>query len=211
QLFTVANNDDLTVAGKLSTAAGTTTGLTKDGAGTLILGGDNSGFTGAITIGAGIAIITNANALGDYSTASLDAARAHGTTVADGAQLQVQGIDGTIPEHLRLSGSGILFKGVLLHKSGTAVWSGDVELDGDTTFRSADSSGGSPTITGLISDLGGGHNVVKEGVGQIGFGHYNTYRGTTTINNGILEIRSGSTTVLLNGVLTKVSALGVAD
>src|SRR5262249_40547994 len=78
--------------------------LTKVGAGAsgLILQGANT-YTGATTVSAGILIITSSTALGSPAA---------GTTVQDGAELQVAG-GITVAEPLILNGSGIPGHGAL--------------------------------------------------------------------------------------------------
>src|SRR5205823_10506273 len=79
QFFTVNSGASLNITGQVSGTTGSE--LTKEGAGTLTLSGNNNGFTGPIKLdnNGGIVQITNANALG---TAAL------GTTVGTNAQLQ---------------------------------------------------------------------------------------------------------------------------
>ncbi len=195
QTFNIAATDTLNIDGPLAGSAGA--GLTMKGGtvpspGILILDADNSSFTGAFTISAGITQIQTATALGSSSAAQNSFA--DGTTVASGAQLQVSNAAGiTVQEWLTLNGSGIGDTGALEAVLGTKnVWAGNIQLDSDTTFGALGTTVPLSTtdlnITGVISDLGSGHNVIKEGQGTIGFAGTNLYRGTTTINNGILQV-----------------------
>jgi autotransporter-associated beta strand protein len=175
QFFTINFASDLTLAGHLKGTTGVN--LTKEGTGLLVFQNDNSTFTGPITVDQGILQITNANALGTTSA---------GATVHTNAQLQVNGVTGTILEPLFLNGPGVKNDGAILNVAGNNTWAGTVELDADSTFGS---NAGSLNFTNTISDLGAGHSLTKEGVGQFIFSHANTYRGLTTINNGVLTIR----------------------
>jgi autotransporter-associated beta strand protein len=178
QFFTINNGADLTISGKLSGSTGVE--LTKEGAGKLTLGNDNSGFTGPITVddNSGILIITNNKALGDSSS---------GTTIGTNSQLQINNVTGSIQEGLTLNGTGISGDGALLSVAGTNVWAGTVSLASDGLIGV---NSGTLEISGQISDLGSGHNVTKIGAGQLIFSAANTYRGSTTIINGILTVRN---------------------
>jgi autotransporter-associated beta strand protein len=180
QVFDVENAAGLTISGALSGTAGA--GLTKTGAGTLTLAADNSAFTGAITVAAGIVQITSANALGTSSTP------ANATTVQQNAQIQVSGLSAPVPENLTLSGPGPINDGALLNVAGTTTWAGTLTLDGNTNLGA---SAGTLNLVGQITDLGAGWGVDKVGAGQVVFSHAggNAYRGTTTVDNGILTIQ----------------------
>jgi autotransporter-associated beta strand protein len=81
--FDVTTGSSLTVDGALSGS----TGLTKSGAGALVLGGANTGFSGSVAINGGTMRISAANNLGDGSainTVTLDNAVLNGTaTLSD--------------------------------------------------------------------------------------------------------------------------------
>jgi autotransporter-associated beta strand protein len=215
QFFTVNPNANLTISGKLSGSTGSE--LTKDGTGTLVLAGDNSGYTGPVDIQAGVLQITNANALGKPTTATTTFGT---TTVEDNAQLQVNNAANTITapinEPLLLNGPGITNTGAILNVAGSSTWNANVQLDSDTTMGSTT---GTLTITGQISDLGAGHNLTKEGLGEIflnpQFANGNTYRGTTTVNGGLLAIGHpfalgpGGQTTTVNSTTAESGTVGV--
>jgi autotransporter-associated beta strand protein len=181
QTFKVSPQNTLDVTSQLLGTGGA--GLTQTLGGTVIFDADNSGFSGPITVAAGVAQVTNSFSLGTFTGFS------DGTTVLNGAQLQVskKATNLVIPEAVRLNGAGIANRGALYNAAGNNnIWSGPVELDSDVTVGGVVNT--SLNITGVISDLGSGHNVIKEGQGTIGFSGTNTYRGTTTINDGILQV-----------------------
>jgi autotransporter-associated beta strand protein len=186
QFITVGFGADVTISGKVTGNTGVE--LTKSGVGTLTLSGDNSAFTGPITLdnNGGIVVVANRNALGTTSMP---------TRVGTNATLKVSNVSGSIQEPLILNGPGIDNFGALQNLAGTNIWSGPISLDSDSTVGG---DSGSLELSGQISDTGAGHSLTKEGLDTIILSHANTYRGRTTINNGVLTIRDGG-------------ALGAAD
>ncbi len=110
--------------------------LTKELTGTLVLSGANS-YTGATLVNQGVLQIQNSQALGGT---------ANGTSVLDGAQLQLQlptsGPNAGQPlnvsgESLLLSGNGIAGSGALLKASGNNTWNFSGATGGDDLGRRA--------------------------------------------------------------------------
>lgn len=182
QLFTINSGADLTIAGKLSGNTGNELAKPRQSTGRLILSGDNSGFTGPITLedNAGSLLITNVNALGSASVP---------TTIGTNSQLLVSNVGNNNPiqERVILNGFGPDSRGALVNLAGSNVWAGPIILDSDVSMGSI---AGTMNVTGQISDTATGHNLTKEEAGTIIFSSANTYRGLTTINNGILRIRN---------------------
>ncbi|NBP43115.1 MAG: hypothetical protein EBU65_03045, partial [Actinobacteria bacterium] len=191
--------------------------MTKTGSGRLILSGTNL-YTGATTISEGVLRASNASALG--TTAS-------GTTVANGAALE---ITTTInAEALTLNGDGISSGGALRNISGTNSYPGAITLSTNAVRINSDS--GTLTLSGGITNstigltFGGASNttvsttaigsgagtLTKDGSGTLTFSVANTYTGLTTVSAGTLAygvsnaIYTGAVTV--NGS-TAVLALG---
>ena len=191
-------------------------GVIKDGDGTLALTGAST-YTGNTTVNTGgILAVAHANALG--STAG-------GTTVANGAQLRLQGI--TLGnEALTISGSGAgASAGALRSGTGSNTYQGKVTLAADAKIFSG--SGTSMTLdvgSGDAIDLashtltieGSGTHTVNDGITgtggltKIGSGTTtlaaaNNYSGATAVNAGLLKVASGgsisssSTTVNTGG------------
>ncbi len=195
QTITVNSGSELIISGQLSSGYSNPTlaaqqTLTKAGAGTLVLGGDNSPYTGAFALAnnGGVLAITHHNALGLGNTVS-GVPTAGETTVNTGAQLQLRSLSQPVTARLRLNGSGLDGSGVLYNASGNNTWAGPITLDSNSTIGGA--AGTSLTITGLISDTGAARNLTKEGPGRVILARSggNTYRGQTIINDGILTIR----------------------
>lgn len=161
---------DLTISAVVSNG-----GIVKTGAGTLTLTGANT-YTGATQINAGVVNIQSATALG--TTAA-------GTTVASGAQLQIQGGITVTGENLTLSGSGPGSTGAFQNVSGSNTWTGTVSLAADSAIQSAS---GTLTLSGLIS--GASRNLTISGSGNT------TLSNTTTLNS---LIKDGAGTLTATG------------
>jgi autotransporter-associated beta strand protein len=211
QFFTVTNSAArLTIAGRLSDQVGNTgVALAKDGQGTLVFSGNNSLFTGPITVEQGALNVQHMFALGDVEATNDILDRAHVTIVESGAQLQVENVIGAIPEHIILNGLGIANSGALRNIAGTNTWAGLVELDNHSALGANANS--TLTITGAVSDLASGFNLQKEGFGEVVLAAANSYRGQTIINQGTLTISHnealGAAGSLLNGTIVRANAV----
>jgi len=170
--------------------------FTKQGAGTLILNGTSTTYTGLVTVGQGVLIVAHNNALGTT---------ANGVTVASGASLRIaNGI--TIADAMNLSGAGDNASGALQLASGTATVSGNINLL--TTVVSINSAG-ALSLSGVI----GGTNLVSTGTGSLILSGTNSY-GNTIVSAGTLSIASdnhlgfnpitlaGGTTLAVTGATT---------
>jgi len=173
--------------------------LTKEGAGSLALGGANT-MTGLIQVNAGTVSAQSAGALGGTGA---------GTQVANGAALELAG-SFACAEPLALSGSGIASAGVLVSASGTQTLSGTISLVlSGTPVTASVASGGTLTISGVVSGSGG---LTKIGLGTLALGATNTFSGQVACNAGTLAVGSddrlgsGGNEVLLNGGALRASA-----
>ena len=212
--YTLAGAVQLGV-GNITTAAATTTtisanisgngssGLTKLGAGTLILSGSNS-YTGPTAISAGVLEARHANALG--TTAA-------GTTVSDGATLALSNSIAIGAETLGLSGNGSSSSGALRNLSGTNSISGAVTLNANSRIQS---DAGTLTLTGGITGAGRALTIAGAGATTLSSSGLNTSTGGTLTKTdaGILTISAASNytggTTVTGGTLTAShnSALG---
>ena len=197
---------DLIVSADISSLSGAF-GLTKAGAGTMVLSGNNS-YTGGTTVSAGVLNIQSNTALGTSAA---------GTTVASGAALQLQGGLTITGEPLTLSGTGIANTGAVRNISDNNIWTGALTLNANTQFQSdAGLLTFSGTITGAtrtITVSGAGDmaftntvalttgGLIMNGTGTLTLAGTNTYTGTTTINSGTVSVNT-----LAN--LSTASALG---
>ncbi|MEI6605367.1 MAG: autotransporter-associated beta strand repeat-containing protein [Verrucomicrobiota bacterium] len=213
----------------VSSIIGTTSGtLTKDGAGTLVLSGNNT-YTGATTVSIGTLKL---GAAGTAPNGPLGTSAA-GTTVAFGAVLDLGGFTLATAEALTLNGTGILGNGALTNSSTTAAtYSGLVTLGSASSIAATSgdiilSNVGAITGSGYGLTLGGttvgsridssittdAGTLTKIGSGTWSLTGTNTYSGGTTISAGALSFRntgakpaSGSITVAAGATL----GLGVA-
>lgn len=165
---TLTGNRDLTVTAnelELSGAVGGAYTLTKEGAGTLTLSGNNSGL-GAVTVSGGRLNVNNANALG--SGTFTPGANTFGNT-SGGAVTVANEIDGNAnftfagPDSLTFNGAA------------AGTWSG---------ARTYQIDAGTLTINGVIGENAGGRSLVKNGNGTLVFSGQNTYSGPARINAG---------------------------
>jgi len=181
---TGAGDKTLNLAGS-STAANTisgaivnnsvanTTAVTKSGAGTWVLSGNNS-FTGGLDVQAGTIVLGHDNAAGIGGTLNLDG----GVTVQGSGGLR------TIGNNLTLGAAGtITFSGTDL------TFTDSFDPVGNRTFIVDNTT----TFSGVIMD-GGADALTKSGSGTLILSGANVYDGVTTVSSGVLSV-----TTLANG------------
>ena len=202
--FTVADDgtsaNDLTISSIIS--GGTNFGITKAGAGTMVLSGTNT-FTGATNVNAGILNIQNARGTGTT---------AGGVTVASGATLQLQGGIAVGAEALSLAGGGVDGNAAFDNVSGNNSWSGAITLAADATIRNQSNNltisgavalagrqltlGGASTggsISGVISGSGSAVSAIRKVTsGTWSLSGANTYTGNILIQSGTLTVGNAS-------------------
>ena len=177
-------------------------GLTKQGGGRLTLSGANT-FTGATTISGGALRIANAAGLG--TTAA-------GTTVADGAALELSGTITVGAEPLTLSGGGITSGGALRNIANDNSFGGLITLAAPSRINSDSGTltlSNAGTITGsdfglslggagnvsLASNVGtGAGGLVKDGAGTATLSGASTFTGDVTVSGGTLTLNRNSNT-----------------
>ena len=188
--------------------------LTKDGAGTAFTSGANP-YTGLTTITAGALNIGNASGLGTIDS---------GTTVANGAALQIQGGITTLVEPLTLAGTGVGATGALRNISSNNTYAGPITL---TTASRINSDSGTLTLSSTLTGAGmnlatggagsvtfnntlgiAGGSLLKDGAGTLLLLGTNTYSGPTTVSGGVLQ--AGATGGLSsNSAITLANVAGV--
>ncbi|HEY8251556.1 MAG TPA: autotransporter-associated beta strand repeat-containing protein, partial [Burkholderiales bacterium] len=190
--LTFGDATDTTIAATISGSAG----LTKQGASTVTLTGNNT-YAGTTAIDVGVLNIQHANALG---------ATAGGTTVASGAALELQGSIAVGAEALTITGAGPA-GGALRNVSGNNSFGGVITLAGTARINSDANlltltggisgaqnltvgGAGDTTQSGAIATTTG--TLTKDGAGTLTLSGTNTYTGTTTISAGNLTLQGGA-------------------
>ncbi len=153
---TVSSSTNYTFGGTGSLAGQMT--LTQNGPGMLTINNANA-FSGSVTVNGGIMRMGNAGALGTNEV-----------TVASGATLDFNGVQGPGPLIVNVQGSGSTNQGALYNSSGTVLQNGagmhGFTMLGDTTIGANGRWDlyGSAGSTGLN---GNGHNLTKIGSGSV--------------------------------------------
>ncbi len=177
--------DDLTISGIISTNFG----VTKAGAGTLLLSAANT-YTGLTTISTGILQLGAAGGTTNTPLGTIGS----GTSVTSGGALDLNGFTLGTSEPLTLNGTGISGGGALINSSSTAV-----TYNGAILLGSASSIATTGNIT-LGGGITGGQNLTKIGTGILSLGSSTATLGGLTISDGTLTSTSG--TMNLAGDLT---------
>lgn len=169
------------------------TGFTKDGAGTLQLGGTSAGYTGITTVNAGTLAVSNSLALG-FSTAASNLVLNNGSTINFSSpafnhnytltggivNLQITGISTVVSSSPTLTASTIL------------------------NFNGTGTSG---SFSGSLADTGANIlSVTKNDTGRMTLSGNNSYTGSTTVTRGRLQLNSvgalsAGSNLIFNGAL----------
>jgi autotransporter-associated beta strand protein len=211
---------DLTISNVISGAFG----ITKAGAGTMVLSGLNI-YTGATNITTGtlkLGVSSALTASGPLGTG------VGGTTVSSGASLDLNGfsLTGTYTEALSLNGTGVGALGALKNSSpttstyiGVITFATAAKIVGEAgliaitgipaTGVTAITLGGS--VGGTISTvIEGARTLTKEGSGTWTLSGASTYTGATTITAGTLKLGVASERIANTSALT-VTSPGIFD
>lgn len=192
--------DTLLITGNITQAGtGTSYGLRKLGAGTVVLTGNNT-YTDTTYVEAGWLNVRSDTALG---TANV------GTVVFNGASLQLQGDVTIVDEQLNLQGSGPTTRGALESVSGDNVWDGLVMLDNSTLVYvdagrlTIKNTTGPFAIVNNTLPTTTSRDLTKSGVGELDLMSPNvTFGGHLWVDDGVVVV----------GVSTALgSSAGAAD
>ncbi len=187
--------------------------VVKNGDGLLVFNGNNT-YLGSTTVNAGILRATRGDDASFFSAlGAADGSDAKGTTVANGATLQLSGGITISKEKLNLNGDGFNSGGALQNLSGNNTWGaiGNINLVTNSRINSdaglltitsnLTSTGndkalkvggvGNTTISGQINTgTGGTTTVTKDGTGTLTLNGSNGYQGLTDIQAGIVVARN---------------------
>jgi autotransporter-associated beta strand protein len=210
---------NLEISGDISESGGSRN-LAKNGAGMLILSGNNS-YSGTTSIGTtgSILRIKSSTALGTT---------AGGVTLGANRALEIDGSGGALnvgAEAITVAGTGVSGGGAIRNIAGNNTWGGTVTLSGGTrihsdsgtllfnnatAFTTSSDRGlviggeGNVTISGAIAT--GAGTVLKDGNGTLTLSGNNSYTGGVTINGGTLVAAvsgSGGNSALGGSLSTK--------
>jgi len=226
--LTISNTASATYSGVLSNGTGALS-LTKTGAGILTLSGANT-YTGLTTISVGTLKLGAAGSGANTPLGTISL----GTTVTDGAALDLNGFTLATAEALTLNGTGISSTGALTNSSATtaASYSGLITL-GSASSIGTSAGGINITNTGTITGdtfgltlVGSGNGslasilgttsgtLTKSGAGTWTLSGASTYTGLTTISAGTLKLGAAGVNpdspLGTTGVGTTVAAAGAA-
>jgi autotransporter-associated beta strand protein len=155
-LITGGSNVNTTFSGIIT--GSTSSSLTQNGTGIFLLSGNDTGFSGCVTISEGTIRLGSITALGTAGTLTL--ANAASTS------LDLNGYNASVGA---LTGGG---------SSG-----GNITLGSGTL-----TVGGGPTVAGYTGVISGSGGLTKTGTNLLNLGAVNTYTGSTTINGGTLQM-----------------------
>ncbi|MGC4004924.1 MAG: autotransporter-associated beta strand repeat-containing protein [Pirellulales bacterium] len=195
-----ASNYTLTGAGSITG----TTGLTKSGAGALILQSANT-YAGVTTISGGVVELQNVAALGTT---------AGNTVVAAGGQLSLQNI-GDLAEPIALNGTGVAGAGAIRNIAGAKTLTAPITLQSASSIVNADAAN-ALTFGGT---LGGSFGLTLSGPGTfvLSGSTANTNSSTTIQNTTVVLSKTvangtvGGTVNIGDGVSPATLRLGVAE
>ena len=191
--LTFGGAGDTTVSGGINTGTGSTTTVTKDGAGTLILSGSNN-FEGVTNVTSGIVSVQHNNGLGSVVA---------GTVVTSGAELQLSKVTGLSigGEALTLNGAGISgTSGALNNVLGNNSFGGVVTLGSATTIKSTSDT---LTLSGGITSSD--QNLTIAGTGNV------TVTGGITNGTGTLTKNDAGTFTFAGSVNGTTGTVGTAS
>lgn len=158
-------------------------GINQNGAGIILLSGNNT-HTGSTTVSSGTLQL---GAAGSGSNSPLGTTAA-GTSISNGAVLDLNGFTLATAEALTLNGTGISNNGALINSSGTAAsYSGTVALASNSSIGTT----GNITLSAVVS---GSFSLTKVGAGNLTSTAVNTYSGGTILSAGTMTLNpSGNT------------------
>jgi autotransporter-associated beta strand protein len=171
-----SGNGPLTLGGLVSGPGS----LTKNGSGTLVMYGFNSGGN---TYSGGTTITTGRLQLG----AVVDGVTPVSINPLGTGAVTLSG--NTVIELNRVQNSNTLIVngGTIANSNGwNSAWNGPIALNETLGF---DIPGGEVAVSGAVSGVGG---ITKTGNGRVSFSGTNTYSGDTTVNGGTLAVNGAS-------------------
>jgi autotransporter-associated beta strand protein len=217
-----AAGNSSTISGNITNGTGTA-GMTKEGAGKLILSGANT-FNGPVTVSQGtlsintVANVSSANPLGQSSAAAANLLLANGTILqyTGGAancdrSFTINGTSAGDSATLDASGTGALvLNNATSPAYGTSGQTRTLILGGTSTYTN--------TLAANIADNGGAAvSVTKTGAGTWVLTGASTYTGPTTISAGTLSVGASanlgaaSANLVINGGVLQIAGTALTS
>jgi len=158
------NGNDITIGVNLKNTSGQNGTLTKQGAGTLTLSGNNT-YNGTTTINGGVLNLAQQNAAQNTLVSLVSGSLVFDSSVS-GTAFTVGGLSGTVGNNIALQ-----------NNAGTPA----------AITLTVGANNANTTFAGVISASG---NLTKSGAGTLTLQGTNTYSGVTTFSNGIVNATS---------------------
>ena len=170
--ISVSDMATLTLSGQISG----TSGLMKDGDGTLTLSGaDVNDYSGVTTVNDGTLIVGKASGLGAIGATANTRINADGTLTINAVNIGTE---------------EIILNGGILRGMGTgANAGGTITLMADSNISALNAVADRLTLSGVISGTGG---FIKMDAGMLTLSGTNTYSGVTTVNDGTIMLANNS-------------------
>lgn len=214
-ITTTAGN--FTVGGIIGDS-GTGFGLTKTGAGTLVLSGANT-YTGTTSISNGALKLGASNVIADVVNVAINAIAGATATfdLNDNNEalgfITFGGAAATSTSNLSTGAGTLTLGGDLTYDAtnnplGSTLSGTALALGASRTFNIGDSSTATSDLSVSASITGSGFSLTKSGAGTLALSGNNTYSGGTTVNAG--TIAANSATALGTGITTINSGATVA-
>ena len=176
--LTVGTGNQADIQGNMT---GSGYSITKEGAGVLTLGGNNS-YSGGFVLNAGTVTMGGANGVNTtFGTGNLTI---NGGAIGGGGYIR------NVANSVILGGDATIATGSRIDYSGPLTLTGNRVLTNDVTA----------VFNGTIGDGGGGYSMTKAGDGTMWLG-MTTHTGGTIVNAGVVNI-GGSSTLASNGSIT---------
>ena len=177
-LFYAGSSNPAVSGGTIQSPISGTNGFQKFGPGTLVLSGNNSNLSGAVTVDSGTLRLASGTALGSGTA-----------TVAGGAAIELSSATGiTMSNGVTLAGSGVGGNGSLRNLAGNNSMSGTISLASDAQINV---NGGLLTLNGAVQ--GPSYNLTKAGTGTLALaGSSTSFPGTLAVANGTLRLQNGN-------------------
>jgi fibronectin-binding autotransporter adhesin len=209
--LTITGAGDVRVTGVISNGLAPASGLTKSGAGTLTLDGNNT-YGGTTTLNAGTLVLNGNNTTTGVTTLTAgtlilgsDTAFGSGGVNLTAATLRGDGTPRVIANTVTLTGNGTLGGASDLSFTGLVTQSANRTLTlantGLTTFNNLNLSNSATSRTLTLAGTGDlvvngvvgngpstGSNLTMSGSGTVTLNGVNTYAGTTRLNSGTVSI-----------------------